>query len=98
MIEYLFLLALIFIGYFILSHLRPLNNNEIIQLGSKRRTSEIKNYYTFDRSESVVNKSFKSGMDTAGKYYHVNERLTSFPSTAAALLKYKKHEWVIIGF
>ena len=37
-------------------------------------------------------------MNPNGKLYRINEPLFVFPSIAAALLKYKKHEWIVIAF
>lgn len=37
-------------------------------------------------------------MNPNGKFYPVKETLHYFPSVAAGLLKYKKHEWIIIAF
>lgn len=83
---------------FILTHLRPLTHEEIKSLASKRRSNQVRAYYSFDNRELSVDKEFKKQMNSSGTYYDVNETLFSFPSTAAALLKYKKNEWIIIGF
>lgn len=37
-------------------------------------------------------------MQANGSFYDVNENLFSFPALAAGLLKYKKHEWIIVAF
>lgn len=37
-------------------------------------------------------------MKPSGKFYQMSERLHEFPAIAAALLKYKKHEWIIVAF
>jgi hypothetical protein len=37
-------------------------------------------------------------MAANGSLYSINESLLAFPSIAAGLLKYKKHEWMIIAF
>ena len=37
-------------------------------------------------------------MSAAGKFYRMNEKLSYFPSIASSLLKFKKHEWIIIAF
>jgi len=36
-------------------------------------------------------------MNPNGTFYRINESLFGFPATVAALLKYKKHEWIIIA-
>jgi hypothetical protein len=83
---------------FIITHLRPLSFEEVRKLGTKRRKKEIGRYFSFDNRERSVNSEFKKRMKPTGKFYQINENLFQFPSTAAALLKYKKHEWCIIAF
>lgn len=55
-------------------------------------------YLSFDYKEFAVNKGFKKQISPNGSVYEINEILFEFPSKAAVLLKYKKHEWVIIAF
>lgn len=83
---------------FILTHLRPLTQEEIKSLAGKRRNNQVRFYYSFDNRELSVDREFKKRMNSSGKFYNINKTLFSFPSTVAALLKYKKHEWFIIGF
>ena len=84
--------------FFILTHIRQLNDFEVNQLGTKRRTKQIRRYFSYDRGETSVDKEFKKRMKSSGKFYPIRKRLQNFPSVAAALLKYKKHEWTIIAF
>ena len=67
-------------------------------MGIKRRDKQIRLYFSFNTSELNVDKEFKKRMNPNGKLYGINESLLVFPSIAAALLKYKKHEWIIIAF
>jgi hypothetical protein len=83
---------------FIVSHFRPLNDEEISHLANKRRSKKINAYYQFSQSQVSVNSEFKKAMAAEGAYYNIHTALKEFPSVAAALLKYKKHEWIIIGF
>jgi len=83
---------------FILTHIRPLTEDEVKVLGTKRRGKQIHRYFSFDRSQFGANKEFKRRMKPSGKFYRVRERLHEFPAIAAALLKYKKHEWIIVAF
>jgi len=83
---------------FILTHLRPLTFEEVRKLGAKRRNREIGIYFSFEKRETSVNKNFKKRMKPTGKFYKINKSLKEFPSIAAALLKYKKHEWCITAF
>jgi len=82
----------------IITHLRPLNDKEIQAVAGHRRRKEIQTYYYFDHREYSVNNHFKKNMQANGSFYDVNENLFSFPSLAAGLLKYKKHEWVVVAF
>jgi hypothetical protein len=91
----IFLLSLLL---FILTHLRPLTFEEIRTLGKKRRKKKMKEYFNFKNNECSVDMNFKKRMKPTGKFYPTNELLYEFPSVAAGLLKYKKHEWSIIAF
>jgi hypothetical protein len=55
-------------------------------------------YFSFDAREFTVNKEFKKRMNPNGTFYGISESLFDFPAIAASLLKYKKHEWIIIAF
>lgn len=83
---------------FILFHIRPLRAKEVNSLGRKRRRRKINRYFKFSESEKTVNQNFKKKMNPNGKFYSIDLSLYNFPSLAAALLKYKKHEWILIGF
>jgi len=83
---------------FIITHLRPLNDEEINSIAIKRRNKDIQTYYAFSNNEIQANEKFKKNMKPDGKFYKMDESLYGFPSIAAALLKYKKHEWIILAF
>lgn len=83
---------------FVLTHLRTLTEEEVKLLAKKRRDKEIRAYYTFNSRELIADKDFKKKMNNNGAFYPMNESLNRFPSLAAALLKSKKHEWVIVAF
>lgn len=83
---------------FVFAHLRPLDDNEIGKLGNKRRKRYIRKYFTFFVGTYSVNNEFKRCMNPDGSFYKFNEKLENFPAIAAALLKYKKHEWIIVAF
>jgi len=67
-------------------------------LAGKRRTKAINSYYHFDGREYSVNMDFKKDMPADGGFKYISEQLSKFPAVAAGLLKYKKHEWIIIAF
>lgn len=83
---------------FVLLHVRPLTDDEIRVLADRRRTTGINSYYGFDRKEHHVNAEFKKRMAADGRLYNMSEQLLEFPALAAGLLKYKKHEWIIVAF
>jgi hypothetical protein len=83
---------------FVSAHLRPLNESEVRRLGMKRRKKQVDRYFSFASGEVSVDREFKKRMNPNGAFYEMDEGLFEFPSIAAALLKYKKHEWVIIAF
>ncbi|MBU4445787.1 hypothetical protein KJ656_12000 [bacterium] len=98
-----FLLVLIGIFLFILLifiviYLHPLTKDEVKSLGDKKRNRQIRLYFLFNIREFVVNKEFKKQMNPNGEFYRIDESLLGFPAIAAVLLKYKKHEWIIIAF
>lgn len=82
---------------FFILHRNPLNEQEILKLSKKRVRKYIKKNYTFNNIPVAINKQFKSSLKPNGCWYNVNESLSSFPSYVAALLKGKKHEWVVLA-
>ena len=91
-------ITLLFAGVFILTHLRPLCVGEIERLATKRRLRQAAAYFHFSLAQRTVNPQFKSRMKPTGRFYTVAEPLCDWPSLAAALTKYKKHEWILIAF
>jgi len=91
-------ILLICLIVYVIAHLRPLTKDEVKGLAGKRRKKHIRIYFSFDYRELSANKEFKKQMNPNGTFYRINEGLSGFPSLAAALLKYKKHEWIIIAF
>jgi hypothetical protein len=89
---------ILFSTIFILTHLRPLTQEEINFLAEKRRKNVIRFYFDFSKNQLIPDKEFKRNMNAHGTFYDIDEPLERFPSFAASLLKYKKHEWIIIGF
>jgi hypothetical protein len=83
---------------FWLFHRRPLTEDEIVTLASVRRRIDVNRYFNFSRIQIPVNREFKSSMHAKGKFYKVSVPLSELPAYAAALLKGKKHEWIIIAF
>lgn len=84
---------------YIVTHIRPLTPQELMLLAGKRRNHAVLQYYRFHQHEYVVTDAeFQKKMKPSGQFYDFHESLSRFPSVAAALLRYKKHEWVILAF
>lgn len=75
-----------------------LSDIELRELAIARRFWDTYNYLDFTETQFEVNKAFKSTLNKNGQLYNCNEQLKNFPSIASALLKGKKHEWVIFAF
>lgn len=75
-----------------------LTDDEINELANSQRFWDTYNYLGFTESQFEVNKEFKSALNKNGQLYNCNEPLNNFPSVASALLKGKKHEWIIFAF
>lgn len=82
---------------FFISHRNPLNDIDISNLSQKRTRKYIKKNYSFNNVPVTVNKQLKSSLKPNGKWYNTEEKLYYFPSYVAALLKGKKHEWVVLA-
>lgn len=83
---------------FVVLQLRPLTEQEMVTLGMKRRTRSINAYFHLENTEQNVNQDFKKSLNPRGLFYSVELPLYSAGSTVAALLKYKKHEWIVVAF
>lgn len=95
-----FFLLIIFIALLFLSIYltRPLSQGQIQSLAKKRRANKIKAYFNFTSLQFAMDTILKKAMQADGSFINVNFPVKDFPSIAAAMLKYKKHEWVIIAF
>lgn len=96
--EYFLAVVVAGIMLFIVLHLRPLAEHEIRALGTKRRNRNIEAYFHLDKTERSVNLEFKKSLNPRGVFYRVDLPLYSAASTVAGLLKYKKHEWIVVAF
>lgn len=83
---------------FLWVHTRPLNPPEVTDLANRRRAKAIEAYFRFDRPALPADVDIKRAMPAKGGWVAFDCPLELWPSTAAALFKYKKHEWVIVAF
>lgn len=95
---YVALTLVVLIVAFILFHLRPLTMEEVAALSIKRRNKSVNTYYSHENNLYAFHKEAKKAMPPNGGYLTVDWKLSATPPLAAALLKQKKHEWIIFGF
>ena len=91
------LIPLLYLFYF-WANSDVLKDIEVQELAESQRFWDIINYLSLNSATSQVNKEFKSALNKSGQFYNCDETLSNFPGIAAALLKGKKHEWVIFAF
>lgn len=91
------ILAVVLLIGFIATHLQPLSNVQVLALANKRRRKHVNAYFAFVSGEVAVNPEVKSRLKPTGSFYEMSEPLTKWPGLAAGLLKYKKHEWIMIA-
>ena len=84
--------------WFIGVHLRALTGADVCQLAQKRRKQAISSYFKFSRTLLKMTVEGKNRYSIDGSLVPCTEPLSTFPATIAALLKSKKHEWIIFGF
>ena len=99
MIYFLIIIAIIawIIGeaIFYFTHQQPLTEYEIKQLANKRKFGYVRTKYKFTSMAVSVNPDFKRSLNPNGQFYKVCVALPETPSLIAALLKSKKHEWIV---
>lgn len=93
-----FLVFIVLALAYMIYNMRPLTDQEVSQLAANRRQRQIRSHYNFNTWEYSVDLQFKKRMRPDGKFYPMDESLYNFPAVAAGLLKYKKHEWIIVAF
>jgi DNA repair protein RadC len=96
--EFVIIVFVATILIFVFLHIRPMTELEINILAQKQRNVAINRYYKFAATNVIADQQFKKNMNAAGTFYNISVTLSEFPAYASALLKYKKHEWIIIGF
>ena len=85
-------------GAFVWLHSRKLTTVQVADLAARRRSAKIKAYFRFHGAPVMADAAFKQKMPARGGWFNVDCPLEVWPATAAALFKYKKHEWIIVAF
>jgi hypothetical protein len=92
------LLILISILIFIISHLEALTCDEIEEVINAVWLDKIKKNFEFNKGKYIIDNNFRKYLRSWGKYYEIDETLFSLPSVIAELLRYKRHEWIVVAF
>lgn len=77
---------------------RPLSQEGVDRVSMSRRNKAVKIYYALSTVRLTMSAEGKKRWSVDGNLIPANEPLETFPATIAALLKYKKHEWIVFGF
>jgi hypothetical protein len=93
-----FILLVLVSGLWLYFNRAALSDSEVTQLAKQRRIRYLNRLTSFQKIELVANREFKKRMPANGKLINMDENTKDFPNIAAALLKYKKHEWIIFAF
>jgi hypothetical protein len=86
------------VGLFFALYLRPLTDDEIYDVAMQHRRRAAKKHLSFSPVGMVVSAAAKKDMPAGGGYWWPSIEMSVFPSYVAALLKGKKHEWIVAGF
>lgn len=81
-----------------ITHMNPLNGEQIEELAGYVRKEKINQHYNFLTKKKKTSRKFSKNMNPDGKYYHMEVPLEEMPSVAASLLKSKRYEWRILAF
>jgi hypothetical protein len=86
------------LGYYVATHVRPLNAAEIERLAVSRRATAWRCYFYFRSQRAAIDRDFKRSMQAAGTFHSVAYPLCDGPAIIASHLKHKKHEWIVFAF
>ena len=76
----------------------PLEPKEVHRLAKVRQRNLGLSKYQFSQQQRRVNAKQKKAMRAGGEFVQCDLDYKTAPAWVAAMLKYKKHEWVVIGF
>ena len=75
-----------------------LEPDEVRKLAKARQRSRALSRYEFIQLEQRVTPSQKKAMRSDGQFVRCDLDYNAAPAWVAAMLKYKKHEWIVMGF
>ena len=86
------------LGILVWVYSRPLNVHQVANLADHRRSVNVRTYFRFHGAPVMADTAFKQKMPARGGWFNYNCPMEIWPAMAAALFKYKKHEWIIVAF
>jgi hypothetical protein len=79
-------------------HRHPLNNPEVFALSRKRQRTRALAKFSFSTMRRPADVAEKKAMKAQGQFVSCDLGFRDAPAQMAGLLKYKKHEWIVIAF
>lgn len=79
-------------------HRHPLSNQEILVLSKKRQRNRALLKFNFSTLPRPADSVEKKAMKSQGEFVDCDLGYGDAPARIAGLLKYKKHEWIVIAF
>ena len=76
----------------------PLNPEEILELARLKQWRHLLAVHAFSSIPVPADASKKKAMKASGQFVRCDLKFSQLPATIASLLKYKKHEWVVLVF
>ena len=91
-------LILLIWGIDVYCHRHPLTPEESLRLAKKRRRDKALFEYRFSTLQRLADPAEKKAMNSQGEFVACDLDYHDAPARIAGLLKYKKHEWIVIAF
>lgn len=85
-------------GIDVYRHRHPLNQAELASLALKRQRNLALIEYDFSNRPRLVDPAEKKAMRSQGEFVACDLPYSDAPAYVAGLLKYKKHEWIVLAF
>jgi len=76
----------------------PLTSDEVQELSQKRQRNQALWKYDFSTVPKLADPAEKKAMKSTGEFVACDIPYRDAPARVAGLLKYKKHEWIVISF
>lgn len=91
-------LVVLFWAIDVYRHRHPLTSQELLALSRKRQRNRALSMFDFSTMQRVANPVEKKAMKIQGEFVRCDFGYRDAPARIAGLLKYKKHEWIVIAF